>query len=82
LSGTYRIGASAPDYGVARPLHDALVAANPANLVWGSDWPHPRPEDPVPDAARLLQMFLAWTPSDWTRKAILVDNPARLHDFS
>ena len=81
LSGTYRLGATAPDYAEARPFHDALVAANPANLVWGSDWPHPRPEGPVPDAARLLQVFLAWTPNDRTRKAILADNPARLYDF-
>ena len=61
LSGTYRLGATAPDYAQARPFHDALVAANPRNLVWGTDWPHPRPEGPVPDAARLLAVFLDWT---------------------
>jgi predicted TIM-barrel fold metal-dependent hydrolase len=80
LSGTYRLGATAPDYAQARPFHDALVAANPQNLVWGTDWPHPRPDGPVPDAARLLQVFLDWTP-DPARKAILADNPARLYDF-
>jgi 2-pyrone-4,6-dicarboxylate lactonase len=80
LSGTYRLGATAPDYAQARPFHDALVAANPQNLVWGTDWPHPRPDGPVPDAARLLQVFLGWTP-DPARKAILADNPARLYDF-
>jgi 2-pyrone-4,6-dicarboxylate lactonase len=81
LSGTYRLGATAPDYVEARPFHDALVAANPDNLVWGSDWPHPRPEGPVPDAARLLQVFLDWTRAD-RRQAILVENPARLYDFA
>ena len=80
LSGTYRLGATAPDYGQARPFHDALVAANPRNLVWGTDWPHPRPDGPVPDAARLLRVFLDWTPEP-ARKAILADNPARLYDF-
>ena len=29
LSGTYRLGATAPDYVQAKPFHDALVAANP-----------------------------------------------------
>ena len=81
LSGTYRLGAGAPHYAEARPFHDALVAANPANLVWGSYWPHPRPEGPLPDATRLLQVFLDWTPDARRRHAILVDSPARLYDF-
>jgi 2-pyrone-4,6-dicarboxylate lactonase len=80
LSGTYRLGASPPGYAQARPFHDALVAANPNNLVWGTDWPHPRPEGPVPDAARLLAVFLDWT-TPVNRQAILVDNPARLYGF-
>jgi predicted TIM-barrel fold metal-dependent hydrolase len=81
LSGTYRLGASAPDYAEAKPFHDALIAANPLNLVWGTDWPHPRPEGPVPDAARLLQLFLDWTPREKDRQAVLAQNPARLYDF-
>jgi predicted TIM-barrel fold metal-dependent hydrolase len=80
LSGTYRLGATPPDYMQAKPFHDALVAANPQNLVWGTDWPHPRPEGPAPDAARLLTVFLDWTKGA-ARQAILTDNPARLYDF-
>jgi predicted TIM-barrel fold metal-dependent hydrolase len=78
LSGTYRLGATPPDYEQARPFHDALIAANPRNLVWGTDWPHPRPEGPVPDAARLLAVFLEWTRPEH-RQAILADNPERLY---
>jgi predicted TIM-barrel fold metal-dependent hydrolase len=81
LSGTYRLAATAPDYLEARPFHEALVAANPDNLVWGSDWPHPRPEGPVPDAKHLLDLFLDWTPEADKRAAILSANPARLYDF-
>ena len=81
VSGTYRLGATAPDYREAKPFHDALVAANPANLVWGTDWPHPRPEGSAPDAARLLQVFLDWTPDEDKRRTILASNPARLYDF-
>lgn len=81
LSGTYRLGATPPDYVEAKPFHDALIAANPVNLVWGTDWPHPRPEGPAPDAARLRDVFHAWTPDPAHRQAILVDNPARLYDF-
>jgi predicted TIM-barrel fold metal-dependent hydrolase len=81
LSGTYRLGAMPPDYAQARPFHDALILANPQNLVWGTDWPHPRPEGPVPDAAQLLKVFLDWTPEADKRQAILVDNPVRLYHF-
>ena len=81
VSGTYRLGATPPDYLEAKPFHDALISANPQNLVWGSDWPHPRPEGPLPDAKRLLDVFLAWTPKPKHRRAILADNPARLYDF-
>jgi 2-pyrone-4,6-dicarboxylate lactonase len=81
LSGTYRLGATPPDYIQAKPFHDALVAANPQNLVWGTDWPHPRPEGPVPDAQRLIDVFLDWTPGAALRQAILTDNPARLYGF-
>lgn len=79
VSGTYRLGATPPDYAEARAFHDALVAANPANLVWGTDWPHPRPEGPVPDAVRLLAVLLDWTNDPGLRQAILVDNPSRLY---
>ena len=79
LSGTYRLGASPPDYAHARPFHAALVAANPGQLVWGTDWPHPRPEGPVPDVARLLEVVLEWTPDPVPRRSILVDNPGRLY---
>ena len=81
LSGTYRLGATPLDYPEARPFHNALVTANPENLVWGTDWPHPRPEGPVPDAARLLAIFLDWTRNAADRAAILAQNPARLYDF-
>jgi 2-pyrone-4,6-dicarboxylate lactonase len=81
LSGTYRLGATPPDYIEAKPFHDALLAANPENLVWGTDWPHPRPEGPTPDAARLVQVFLDWTPGAASQQIILVENPARLYDF-
>jgi Predicted metal-dependent hydrolase of the TIM-barrel fold len=79
LSGAYRLGAAPPDYAEARPFHEALVAANPHNLVWGTDWPHPRPEGPVPDAARLLALFFEWTGAPVHRHAILVHNPSRLY---
>lgn len=81
VSGAHRLSNNAPDYPEARAFHEALVAANPEQLVWGTDWPHPRIEGNMPDAGHLLDLFNAWTPSEATRRRILVDNPAKLYGF-
>src|SRR5258705_12431415 len=57
LSGAHRLSCDAPDYPDARPFHEALVRANPERLVWGGDWPHPRAEGEMPDAAHLFELF-------------------------
>jgi predicted TIM-barrel fold metal-dependent hydrolase len=81
LSGAHRISQNAPSYPEARAFHEALVATNPDQLVWGTDWPHPRIEGEMPDAGKLLDLFNEWTPDAGARKRILADNPARLYDF-
>jgi 2-pyrone-4,6-dicarboxylate lactonase len=81
LSGAHRVSHMAPDYPDARALHVALVKENPEQLVWGSDWPHPRMEDEMPNAGHLLDLFNEWTEDDAIRRRILVDNPARLYGF-
>ena len=81
LSGAHRVSRLAPDYPDARAFHEALVAANPEHLVWGSDWPHPRMEGEMPNAGHLLDLFNAWTPDEAIRRRILADNPAKLYDF-
>jgi len=49
--------------------------------VWGTDWPHPRMEEEMPDDGRLLDLFNTWTPEAALRRKILVENPARLYGF-
>ena len=82
ISGAYRSSQQYPDYPDARPLHDALIAANPDQLVWGTDWPHPRLAKDMPDTGHLLDLFNAWTPDARVREKILVANPARLYGFT
>ena len=82
LSGAYRCSQDFPDYPDARPLHEALLAANPEQLVWGSDWPHPQVDASLmPNDGRLINLFLRWTPDPALREKILVANPARLYGF-
>ncbi len=79
LSAIYRLSTQYPDYPDAKPLHDALIAANPERLMWGTDWPHPSiPAEVIPDDGHLLDLFHDWTPNEAIRRRILVDTPARL----
>jgi predicted TIM-barrel fold metal-dependent hydrolase len=74
----YRNLLGAPDFERGRPFHEAMLKANPDQLVWGSDWPHLR-VNPAPDAADLLATFRRWTGSTAQGNRILVKNPAALY---
>ena len=76
-----RVSKMAPAYLDLKPFHDALVAANPQRLLWGSDWPFVRMGEQSPDAGQLLDLFHEWVPDAATRNTILVDNPAALYGF-
>jgi predicted TIM-barrel fold metal-dependent hydrolase len=79
VSAPYRMSSQFPDYPDARPFHDALIAANPERLMWGTDWPHPSTAAEVmPDDGHLLDLFMTWTRDESVRRRILVDTPQRL----
>lgn len=82
ISGVYRVSEQYPDYADARAIHEALVRANPEQIIWGTDWPHPRLEKDMPEDGHLLDLFNAWTPDAGLRKKILVDNPIKLYGFA
>ncbi|QYU68540.1 amidohydrolase family protein [Leptolyngbya sp. 15MV] len=69
-----------PDHAALRPLHDALIQANPHRVLWGSDWPYVR-MNPAPDAGAMLDTFIGWVDDDAVARRILVDNPATLFGF-
>lgn len=71
-----------PDYADTRPFHDALIAARPDRLVWGSDWPFPNMSEATPDLGHLVTLFGDWVTDADLRRRILVENPARLYAFT
>ena len=93
ISGAYRASGKAPDFADALPLAQALVAANPGRVLWGSDWPHPNsttvqgrslseiaPPFPIDDGL-LLNQVSKWVADASIRQKLLVDNAARLYAF-
>jgi len=90
LSATYRISDQPPHYPDAPPIAQALIAANPDRMLWGSNWPHPgrgntredlAPPYPSDDGAQLNQLP-KWAADAAIRRKVLVDNPARLYGFA
>ena len=73
-----------PPYSDVDPFATALLAANPERVVWGSDWPHINYFESarVPDDGVLINLLARWIPDAAQRQRVLVDNPARLYDFT
>ena len=92
VSGAYRSSQKAPAYDDMAPLAQALIAANPERILWGTDWPHPHAAEPGAAADAIapfydidnglaLNRLKLWAPKAAVRRKILVENPARLYDY-
>ena len=92
LSAPHRIS-TVPGCADAVAMVQALIAANPNRLLWGSDWPHPGASPGKPrqrevveafhpiDDGRALNRLVEWVADRATLTKILADNPAKLYDF-
>lgn len=60
------------------PFHKLMAQANPARLVWGSDWPHLRVE-PAPATASLLALLAHCLDDAAVLERVLSSNPAALY---
>ena len=90
VSGINRVSRQASGFRDALPVMRALIAANPARCVWGTDWPHigahaAGEASPViymgHDNADLLRALFEAAPEAEVRRAILAENPGLLYDF-
>jgi len=79
LSGCELDGAAdAPGYRPHTALAQALWAAAPERMLWGTNWPHPAAREVVDDAA-LLRWIGTVVPDEKSLKAVLATNPSRLY---
>ena len=82
LTGPYRISTGPLPYADVTPFAHALIEHAPAQIVWGSDWPHVMVKGAMPNDGDLCEQLAAWVPDEAARKRVLVDNPARLYGFA
>ena len=63
------------------PMGEAVIAAAPDRVIWGSDWPHGNTFEAgrIPNDGDLLNVLGAMAPNEMQRRKILVDNPTRLY---
>lgn len=81
ISGAERITKDGvPPYDDVVPYVQALIAAAPERVLWGTDWPHPNVRA-MPDDGDLVDLLTAYAPDEQLRNQILVENPTRLYDF-
>jgi 2-pyrone-4,6-dicarboxylate lactonase len=78
VSGAERI--SMPPYAAALPIAQALVAALPERVLWGTDFPHPNATHEA-DEADLVDLVPQYAQDGLAQQRLLVDNPARLYGF-
>ena len=82
LAAPYEVSkAGGPRYEDVGALAKAAAAAAPDRVVWASNWPHASRSEGLPDDRDLLDLLAEWVPDASARKAVLVDNPARLYGF-
>ncbi len=80
ICGAERVSSMGPPFSDAVPFAQALIAAAPERVLWGTDWPHPNVKW-MPDDAALVDLFPRMAPTEDLQYKILVDNPARLYGF-
>ena len=56
-----------------------LVEDYADRCIWGTDWPHPNPQDVLPDDGHLVDMIPRNAPTAELQRKLLVSNPERLY---
>ena len=81
VSGCDRASRMGPPYADAMAMARDLVARFPDRVLWGTDWPHPNHQGPIPDDGALVDLIAEIAPSDQAMGKLMVGNPHRLYRF-
>ena len=80
VCGSERVSSAGRPYYDAVPIAQALIAAAPDRVLWGTDWPHPNVKE-MPNDGDLVDLVPLIAPDPAVRQKLLVDNPARLYGY-
>ena len=78
ICGGERVSSDGPPFTDAVPFAQALIAAAPDRVLWGTDFPHPNVRH-MPNDGHLVDLFGLYAPDPDVRRQILVDNPDTLY---
>jgi len=82
ISGANRVSrGDLPPYDDVKPMAQALIAAAPERIMWGTDWPHPNKYIANPNDGDLVDAFGDWVSDEAMRRKIMVDTPAAFYRF-
>jgi 2-pyrone-4,6-dicarboxylate lactonase len=81
LTGLYRISASGYPFADVEQFARQLIAANPNQILWGSDWPHVMVKNKMPNDTDMLNIIGSWIDNQELRQKLFVTNPQSLYDF-
>lgn len=78
ICGGERVSTEGPPFTDAVPFAQALIAAAPDRVLWGTDFPHPNVRY-MPNDGHLVDLFGLYADDPAMQKRILVDNPDALY---
>ncbi|MCC7486980.1 MAG: amidohydrolase family protein [Burkholderiales bacterium] len=81
LTGPYRITTAPLPYPDTVACAKAVLEANRARVIWGTDWPHVMLKGAMPNDGDLADVLAEWIPDAAAREQVLVRNPEKLYRF-
>lgn len=81
LASLYRLSAEPFPHDDMLPMIHEVARRRPDRIIWGSNWPHPIHNGPMPNDGDLVDLIPSWIPDEATQHRMLVTNPATLYRF-
>ncbi len=82
LASLYRLSSEPYPHKDMLPMIHQVIESHPDRVLWGSNWPHPIHEGPMPNDGDLVDLIPLWAPNPAHQQQLLVSNPATLYGYA